>query len=61
MGEEHGAELLVANACFEHGRLLGTSGEMTRSRQQLGRALEIYQRIGAAPAVARTSRWLDRL
>jgi tetratricopeptide (TPR) repeat protein len=61
MGEEYGAELLVGNALFEHGRVLGLGGESDRARQQLTRALGIYTRIHAAPAAERTQRWLDRV
>ena len=61
MAEEHGAELLVANACFEQGRVLGLRGLLARARPLLARALEVYERIGAAPAAARTRRWLDKV
>jgi hypothetical protein len=60
MAEEHCAQLLVANACFEHGRMLGLGGDATRGRRQLERALEIYRRVGAKPAAARTELWLER-
>ena len=61
MGEAHGADFLVAHACFEHGRVLGLGGDGARARALLARALDIFRRIGAAPAAARTQGWLEKV
>ena len=61
MAEEQGTELLLANACFERGRVLALSGEAVSSGRSLSRALDIYRRIAAAPAAARTQRWLEKV
>jgi class 3 adenylate cyclase/tetratricopeptide (TPR) repeat protein len=47
-----------ARARYEWGRVAGTRGETTRSRERLEEALHIFRRLGAQPYVQRTERAL---
>ena len=61
LAREHGSALIEAEVLKSQAELHHKCGRMPEARRDARLALVTYQRLGATPAEAELSRWLDTL